>query len=99
VSLSATFTAGGKGDAEFSLGGNGALGTTTSDSHSTTITKTQGFEAKLVGNIDGVDHSQDEFIVLLNPQVVISEIQAQNGTQCSPPAVTWGLARAWWSAA
>jgi hypothetical protein len=45
---------------------------TSSDSHSETISKGQSVEIKATGNEDGVNHDQDEFILLLNPAVAAS---------------------------
>ena len=54
---------------------------TDSDSTSTTISKTNTLEIKATGNADGVDHDQDEFILLLNPAVGIQQVPIFNSDQ------------------
>jgi hypothetical protein len=52
------------------------------DSSSRTISKSQTQDIKVSGNADGVDHGQDQFILLLNPEIAIN-VQGNN--------VTWNV--------
>ena len=54
------------------FGANSDFSTTTTDSSSETISKSQSVEIKVPGNGDGVDHSQDFFYILLNPAIAAS---------------------------
>lgn len=69
----------------FKLGAgvSGGYSTTSTDSSSQTVTKGQGLELKVNGNDNGVDHTQDEFILLLNPAVAVQESQAVVNGACS----------------
>ena len=52
------------------------------DSSSRTISKSQTLDIKVSGNADGVDHGQDQFVLLLNPAIAIN-VQGNN--------VTWNV--------
>src|ERR1700733_5759513 len=81
-----------KFDASFNLGNDakatqigarasGGYSDTPSDTNSTTISKTNTLEIKATGNADGVNHDQDEFILLLNPAIAIQQIPVFNTEQ------------------
>jgi len=54
--------------------------TTTDTSTSTvTVSKSASTTFTLPGGNDGIDHSQDTFILLLNPAVVVTELQEDTG--------------------
>jgi hypothetical protein len=73
-------------DASFldQLSGGGSYGfqETDSDSTAVSVTKTKTNDWKVLGNGDGIDHSQDQFSLLLHPQVKLEK----RGTQ-----VLWGI--------
>jgi hypothetical protein len=77
VSLDASFIPG-------PLSANGSYGIqdTSSDSTTTSVTKTTTNDWKVFGNGDGVDHGQDQFYLMLHPQV---KLEAR-GSQ-----VLWGI--------
>ncbi|HEX5758463.1 MAG TPA: hypothetical protein VF121_04675 [Thermoanaerobaculia bacterium] len=52
------------------------------DSTSRTISKSQTLGIKVSGNADGVDHGQDQFVLLLNPAIAVN-VQGNN--------VTWNV--------
>ncbi len=55
--------------------------TTTDTSTSTvTVSKSASTTFTLPGGNDGIDHSQDTFILLLNPAVVVTELQEDTGS-------------------
>jgi hypothetical protein len=66
------------------LSGGGSYGfqNTTSDSSSVNVTKTQANDWKVLGNGDGVDHSQDQFFLLLHPKVTLAK---------SGSTIQWGF--------
>jgi hypothetical protein len=75
-------------DAKLKTGGadwsaSGGYTKTQTDSTSETLTKTQTSEIVANGNADGIDHGQDQFILLLNPVVYVQEQQ--------PTKVVWNL--------
>ncbi|MGH9591047.1 MAG: hypothetical protein ACRD25_11675, partial [Terracidiphilus sp.] len=57
------------------IGGGGSYGfqSTTSDSTAVTATKGKSFDWKVPGNGDGIDHGQDQFLLLLHPQVTLEK--------------------------
>ena len=57
------------------LHGGGSYGfqETDSDTTAVTVTKTQTNDWKVLGNGDGVDHSQDQFFLLLHPKVIFEK--------------------------
>jgi len=59
-----------------SVGGSAGFTGTQSDSYSAAITKTGSLDLKAPGNGDGIDHGQDQVILMLNPTVTLSQ---QNG--------------------
>jgi hypothetical protein len=73
------------------IGGSvtGGYSNTSTDSKSETITKGQTLEIKATGNGDGVDHSQDAFILLLNPAIAIKESQQVVNHKCGPTTANW----------
>ena len=66
------------------LSGGGSYGfqNTTSDSTAVNVTKTQANDWKVLGNGDGVDHSQDQFFLLLHPKVTLAK---------SGSVIQWGF--------
>jgi len=66
------------------LNGGGSYGfqNTTSNSSSVDVTKSTTNDWKVLGNGDGIDHGQDQFFLLLNPQVTVQK----NGSQ-----IKWGF--------
>ena len=58
------------------LGSNVSAGytATQTDSDTVTLTKTAGLDVKVNANGDGIDHGQDQFILLLNPTVTLSKV-------------------------
>ena len=66
------------------LSGGGSYGfqNTTTDTSSVNVTKTQTNDWKIPGNGDGIDHSQDQFFLLLHPKVTL----AKSGT-----TIQWGF--------
>jgi len=73
------------------IGGSasGGYSNTSTDTKSQTITKGQTLDIKSNGNGDGVDHSQDAFMLLLNPAIAVHETQQAIGGKCGPSAVNW----------
>jgi len=73
-------------DASFlgSLSGGGSYGfqNTTTDTSAVNVTKTQANDWKVQGNGDGVDHSQDQFFLLLHPKVTLAK---------SGSTIQWGF--------
>ncbi len=61
---------------------SGSYAVTSTDTTSETITKATGLGIAATGSKDGVDHSQDEFNLLINPAVAINN-------QCSQQAINW----------
>ena len=76
------------------IGGNTGWEKTSTDGTSTTISKSQTLEIKATGNADGVNHDQDQFLLLLNPAVVIKQPSGFDSDQtCTPgTGVTWDFA-------
>jgi hypothetical protein len=68
VSLGASLNA---GMANFGASVNGGVSTTASDSKTITISKSQSLDIKTLGTIDGIDHGQDQFVLLLNPAISV----------------------------
>jgi hypothetical protein len=68
---------------------SGGYANTSTDSKSETITKGETLDIKANGNGDGVDHSQDAFILLLNPAVAVQETQQVVDNKCGPTVVNW----------
>jgi hypothetical protein len=66
------------------LSGGGSYGfqNTTTDSTAVNVTKTQASDWKVLGNGDGVDHSQDQFFLLLHPKVTLAK---------SGSVIQWGF--------
>lgn len=66
------------------LSGGGSYGfqNTTTDTSSVNVTKTQANDWKVLGNGDGVDHSQDQFFLLLHPKVTLAK---------SGSTIQWGF--------
>ena len=64
------------------VGGGVSFTGSNSDSNSTTVTKSNTFDLKVTANGDGVDHGQDQFVLILNPTVTLSG---------KPPNVRWTL--------
>jgi hypothetical protein len=44
---------------------------------SETITKSRSAELKLSGNLDGIDHGQDRFVIMLNPAIAFAKLADQ----------------------
>jgi hypothetical protein len=66
-----------------------------SDSHSQTLTKGSSLTIHVNGNEDGVDHNQDQFILWVNPAVVVQATPAiVNNNTCNPASnvVKWTVA-------
>ena len=59
-----------------SAGASAGFAGTQTDSSSVAITKTGSLDLKAPGNADGIDHGQDQFILVLNPTVTLRK---QNG--------------------
>jgi hypothetical protein len=57
------------------LNGGGSYGfqNTTTDTSAVNVTKTQTNDWKVFGNGDGIDHSQDQFFLLLHPKVTLAK--------------------------
>jgi hypothetical protein len=70
---------------------SGGYGSTSTDTTSQTITKGQDLQIKTAGNIDGVNHDQDAFILLLNPAIGVRETSRPIEGGCSPPTASWHL--------
>jgi len=70
------------------LGANivGGYQNTETDSSSQTITKNQFLEISATGNGDGIDHDQDQFILLLNPAVATDAVEG-----CGPTTLNWSF--------
>ncbi len=75
----------------FKFDAGGGYQNVSSDSTSQTVTKGQGLKIGAVGNGDGVDHTQDAFILLLNPAVAVRETQQIVNNECGPPVAQWYL--------
>ena len=76
ISISDSFKVGEKLSADGSYSGatvglDQSLSLTQTDSSSFAITKSVTHDIQAFGNSDGVDHGQDEFILLLNPTVIL----------------------------
>ncbi len=72
VQLSATVGVGAKAvGPSISTTFSGGWTNTATQGNSVTITKSPSNEIKVPGNGDGVDHTQDGFVLLLNPAVVV----------------------------
>jgi hypothetical protein len=56
-----------------SVGGSAGFTGTQADSDSAAITKTGSLELKAPGNGDGIDHGQDQVVLMLNPTVTLSQ--------------------------
>jgi hypothetical protein len=67
---------------KFTGGVSDDFSSTYTDSVSDTITKSQSFDIKVQANGDGIDHEQDQFIVLLNPAIYLANFDEK---------ITWGL--------
>jgi hypothetical protein len=67
---------------------------TSNDAHTQTISKGQSLEVKVNGSADGVDHDQDQFILLLNPAFGVAQLQSEDLTTnaCTPIRVAqWAV--------
>jgi hypothetical protein len=73
------------------IGASAGFTNTASDSNSQTITKGQTLDIKAAGNGDGIDHSQDAFILLLNPAIAVQESQKVVNGACGPTVVNWNI--------
>ncbi len=62
-----------------------------SDSRSVNVTKGTSLDVKARGNGDGIDHDQDEFLLLLNPAIEVRQDQSVDNNVCGPTVVSWGL--------
>jgi hypothetical protein len=99
VSTENSFSAGvdAKVDASFSVAGMAKFGASVSggysnastDSNSQTVSKGQSLDIKAAGNGDGIDHTQDAFILLLNPAVAVQQTQQVVNNQCGPLVANW----------
>jgi hypothetical protein len=73
--------------ADFGVGASGGYTTTSEDSNSQTISKGQSLTITANGNRDGIDHDQDQFILLLNPAVALQRDAQAAGTGCAPTGI------------
>ena len=79
LKVSATF---GGGDAKAT-----GYSTTSTDSNSTTISKSKTSDMKITGSADGVNHDQDQFVLLLNPAIAVQNAPTfDTSGDCVPPA-------------
>jgi len=80
------------GVAKFEAGASGpGYQNVSSDSTSQTVSKGQSVNISVLGNGDGVDHTQDAFILLLNPAVAVEETQQIVNGQCGSVVAHWYL--------
>lgn len=77
------------GTAKFGASVSGGYSNASSDSNSQTVSKGQTLDIKASGNGDGVDHTQDAFILLLNPAVAVQQTQQVVNNQCGPWVANW----------
>ena len=79
----------GKDSKATTFGGSASTGysNTSTDSSSATISKSNTFDTKVTGSADGVDHDQDQFVLLLNPALAVQRLPtfSQSG-DCTPPS-------------
>ena len=71
------------------FGASAGFTTTSTNSNTQTITKGATMDIKAFGNGDGVDHTQDMFILLLNPAIAVSENQPVVNNACGPAVGEW----------
>ena len=54
-------------------GGSYSFSNETADTSSVNVTKGQSFDWKISGNGDGIDHGQDQFLLLLHPKIKLNK--------------------------
>ena len=74
------------------IGQSDAFNDSYSDKHSQTFTKSSSLKISEIGNGDGVDHDQDEFILWLNPAIGVLQGQNLSNGACSPNnTIRWSI--------
>ena len=68
---------------QLTVGVSGGYSTTSSDSTTQTVTKSQSLEIAVSGSGDGVNHNADYFILLLNPAVALTKSKLTVGARLS----------------
>jgi hypothetical protein len=77
------------GVSKLGAGVSGGWQTSSNNSQSQTITKTSSNTISLQGGSDGVDHTQDQIILLLNPAVAVEQTQQVANNQCGATTINW----------
>ncbi len=58
----------------FGMNDSSGFSSSVTDTTATTVSKSQSFDMKIPANGDGIDHGQDQFLLLLNPAVQIDSL-------------------------
>jgi hypothetical protein len=76
------------GLASLTLSGSNGFSVTASDSTTQTISKSLTTTIRIAGNGDGVNHGQDQFVLLLNPAVAVKVVPPLGG-RGAPTRTLW----------
>jgi hypothetical protein len=96
VTVDAGFSFGGV--TPISVTGTGGISTTETDTRSVSVSKTSALGIKVQGNGDGINHDQDDIVILVNPAVSVASLNrlvSWNLGFVGPSAVLMHLSLGW----